>query len=56
MAQPNLIQVIMPPLVAKWDIISDDDERLIPLLECMQQMAVALQDGFLPYCEVSSSF
>ena len=31
--QPELIEVLMPPLVNRWNQISDDDNGIFPLLE-----------------------
>ncbi len=31
--QPELIEVLMPPLVSRWNQISDDDNGIFPLLE-----------------------
>lgn len=41
----------MPPLIAKWNELRDEDKDLFPLLECLSSVATALQSGFLPYCE-----
>lgn len=48
---PELVGTIMPPLVAKWHTIVDDDRDLLPLLECLHNVALALKDSFLPYCK-----
>ncbi|MEQ2158428.1 Transportin-2 [Goodea atripinnis] len=45
------IQKLMPPLIAKWNELKDEDKDLFPLLECLSSVATALQSGFLPYCE-----
>ncbi|XP_077981626.1 transportin-1-like isoform X2 [Glandiceps talaboti] len=45
------INLLMPPLIAKWNILKDEDKDLFPLLECLSSVATALQSGFLPYCE-----
>ncbi|XP_076308610.1 transportin-1-like [Tachypleus tridentatus] len=45
------INLLMPPLIQKWNILKDDDKDLFPLLECLSSVATALQAGFLPYCE-----
>ncbi|XP_018023344.1 transportin-1 isoform X1 [Hyalella azteca] len=44
------IQLLMPPLIEKWNILKDEDKDLFPLLECLSSVATALQTGFLPYC------
>ncbi len=40
----------MPPLMSKWNGLSDEDKELFPLLECLSSVATALRGGFLPYC------
>ncbi|KAL1004896.1 hypothetical protein UPYG_G00051930 [Umbra pygmaea] len=49
--QPEYIEKLMPPLIAKWNELKDEDKDLFPLLECLSSVATALQNGFLPYCE-----
>lgn len=34
--------LLMPPLMAKWDSLADDDKELLPLLECFTAVAQAL--------------
>ena len=45
------IGMFMPPLIEKWNNLTDDDKDLFPLLECLSSLAIALQIGFLPYAE-----
>uniref|UniRef100_A0A8C5FD70 Transportin 1 n=1 Tax=Gadus morhua TaxID=8049 RepID=A0A8C5FD70_GADMO len=49
--KPEYIQMLMPPLIQKWNELKDEDKDLFPLLECLSSVATALQSGFLPYCE-----
>merc|ERR1719342_284605 len=49
--KPDYINLLMPPLIQKWNQLKDDDKDLFPLLECLSSVATALQEGFLPYCE-----
>jgi len=49
--KPEYINLLMPPLIEKWNVLKDDDKDLFPLLECLSSVATALQEGFLPYCE-----
>ncbi|XDV20595.1 hypothetical protein PO909_025905 [Leuciscus waleckii] len=49
--KPEYIQMLMPPLIQKWNQLKDEDKDLFPLLECLSSVATALQSGFLPYCE-----
>lgn len=43
------ISRILPILLAKWEILSDQDKELWPLLECMSSVAVSLGAKFAPY-------
>jgi transportin-1 len=43
---PELIAVFMPPLIMKWNALSDDNSELFPLLECLTSIATALGSGF----------
>ena len=45
------IEILMPPLMERWNTLKNDDKDLFPLLECLSSIATALQSGFLPYCE-----
>ncbi|XP_066158041.1 transportin-1 isoform X2 [Euwallacea fornicatus] len=49
--KPEYINLLMPPLIHKWNVLKDEDKDLFPLLECLSSVATALQLGFLPYCE-----
>ncbi|CAF3726418.1 unnamed protein product, partial [Rotaria sordida] len=49
--RPDYIQLLMPPLIERWNLLRNDDKDLFPLLECLSSIATALQTGFLPYCE-----
>lgn len=45
------IDMLMPPLIQKWNELKDEDKDLFPLLECLSSVATALHSGFLPYAE-----
>ncbi|KAI9283119.1 armadillo-type protein [Sporodiniella umbellata] len=47
----QFIDLIMPPLIAKWQAISDDNTDLFPLLECLSSITTALGKGFKPFAE-----
>ncbi|KAL6423181.1 transportin-1 [Cataglyphis hispanica] len=49
--RPDYINLLMPPLINKWNVLKDEDKDLFPLLECLSSVATALRSGFLPYCE-----
>lgn len=47
--QPEFVNIVMPPLIAKWQSLHDSDPDLIPLLECMSSVTIAIGAGFAPY-------
>jgi transportin-1 len=47
--QPEFVEIIMPPLIAKWQTLEDNDADLIPLLECLSSVTIAVGPGFLAY-------
>ena len=49
--KPEYIELLMPPLIRKWNELKDEDKDLFPLLECLSSVATALRSGFLPYAE-----
>ncbi|TMS32640.1 hypothetical protein L596_000457 [Steinernema carpocapsae] len=51
LAQTELVQMLMTPLMSKWQILSDDDKELFPLLECLSSVAAALHESFWPFCQ-----
>lgn len=48
---PNYIGVLMPVLIDKWNALTDDDDALFPLFECLSSVAIALGDGFIAYAQ-----
>lgn len=44
--QPVYLDILMPPLIAKWQQLSNTDKDLFPLLECLTSIAQALGTGF----------
>lgn len=48
---PDHTNVIMPPLITKWQQIPDWDRDLFPLLECLTSIAQALGPFFSPFAE-----
>eukprot|EP00028_Trichosphaerium_sp_Am-I-7-wt_P007997 CAMPEP_0168522886 /NCGR_PEP_ID=MMETSP0405-20121227/9625_1 /TAXON_ID=498012 /ORGANISM="Trichosphaerium sp, Strain Am-I-7 wt" /LENGTH=645 /DNA_ID=CAMNT_0008544595 /DNA_START=85 /DNA_END=2022 /DNA_ORIENTATION=- len=47
--KPELINIIMPPLMQKWQTTAPDDPRMQALLECMTSICLALRDNFAPF-------
>lgn len=49
LAVPAYVEILMPSLTNKWAKLKDDDEDLIPLLECLASVTIAMGPAFLPY-------
>ncbi|EOX97585.1 Importin beta-2, putative isoform 2 [Theobroma cacao] len=49
--QPVYLEILMPPLIAKWQQISNSDKDLFPLLECFTSIAQALGTGFSQFAQ-----
>ncbi|KAG6604952.1 Transportin-1, partial [Cucurbita argyrosperma subsp. sororia] len=49
--QPAYLDVLMPPLIAKWQQLSNSDKDLFPLLECFTSIAQALGGGFAQFAQ-----
>ncbi|EJT96947.1 ARM repeat-containing protein [Dacryopinax primogenitus] len=47
--RPACIEVLLPSLEQKWSALQDDDDDLIPLMECLSSVTVAAGPGFSPY-------
>ncbi|KAK6465074.1 putative importin, protein [Scheffersomyces coipomensis] len=48
-SDPELINKLLPPLLEKWHSLTDEDNDLWPLLECMAAVAATLRELFAPY-------
>ncbi|RPD57675.1 ARM repeat-containing protein [Lentinus tigrinus ALCF2SS1-7] len=46
---PTYVEILMPPLLKRWSKLKDDDEDLVPLLECLASVTIAMGPAFLPY-------
>ncbi|KAJ4772512.1 Transportin-1 [Rhynchospora pubera] len=49
--QPKYLEILMPPLISKWQQLSNADKDLFPLLECFTSIAQALGPGFSQFAE-----
>ena len=49
--RPELTGIMMPPLVERWQLLGDEDNGLLPLLECFTSLAQALGVGFQPFAQ-----
>ncbi|RDX49351.1 ARM repeat-containing protein [Lentinus brumalis] len=46
---PTYVEILMPALLKRWSKLKDDDEDLVPLLECLASVTIAIGPAFLPY-------
>lgn len=46
---PVYIEVLMVPLIQRWQSLDDLDPDLIPLLECLASVTIAMGPGFAPH-------
>ncbi|KAI9501562.1 hypothetical protein GGI25_004044 [Coemansia spiralis] len=49
--QPQYVQMLMPPILERWDNLQADDQHMFPLFECLSATALALGPGFKPYAQ-----
>ena len=49
LAQPELMDLLMPALLQRWAKLSDRSRELFSLLECLSYVASSLGDFFSPY-------
>lgn len=51
LAEPSIMNQLMPVLIDRWQKVGDQSRELFPLLECLSYVAMALGDAFTPYAE-----
>ncbi|KAL1957508.1 hypothetical protein VTO42DRAFT_5971 [Malbranchea cinnamomea] len=49
LAKPELVEILMPALIDRWNKLSDESRELFPLLECLGYVATAYEDDFSPF-------
>ncbi|KAI9808143.1 MAG: hypothetical protein M1825_004600 [Sarcosagium campestre] len=49
LAKPEVVDLLMPALVDRWNKVSDQSRELFPLLECLSYVATALRNSFAPF-------
>lgn len=45
------IDILMPPLFDRWSKLQDSDPDLIPLLECLSSVVIAVGPGFVDFAQ-----
>lgn len=49
--QPHLLELLMPPLIARWNALDDTNQALLPLMDCISRIAHGLGMGFSDFAE-----
>ena len=49
--RPEFIEILLPPLIAKWQALGNQDADLIPLLECLSSVTIAVGEGFAQFAQ-----
>ncbi|CAH2051514.1 unnamed protein product [Thlaspi arvense] len=49
--KPAYLEILMPPLVLKWQQLTNSDKDLFPLLECFTSISQALGVAFAPFAQ-----
>ncbi|KAF2683568.1 ARM repeat-containing protein [Lentithecium fluviatile CBS 122367] len=49
LAQDELVGLLMPALITRWNKVSDQSREMFPLLECLSYVATALGGAFARY-------
>ncbi|CAO3642168.1 unnamed protein product [Cunninghamella echinulata] len=48
---PHYLELLMPPLINRWNTLADQDVNIIPLFMCLSSITAALGTGFERYAE-----
>lgn len=51
MQEQQLVDILMPALIKRWEKVSDQSREMFPLLECLAFVATALGPKFTPFAE-----
>ena len=51
MARPEIVDTLMPAIIARWNVIKDGAWEMISLNECMSFIAQSMKEAFTPYAE-----
>ncbi|KAK5135669.1 hypothetical protein LTR08_004970 [Meristemomyces frigidus] len=51
LAKPELVQLLMPALITRWQKVQDQSREIFPLLECLAFVATALGSQFTPFAK-----
>lgn len=48
---PEIVNLLMPALIQRWQRVNDQSREMFPLLECLSYVAIALGEDFTPFAE-----
>ncbi|KAK4684342.1 transportin-1, partial [Tremellales sp. Uapishka_1] len=51
LGNPAYLEILMPPLINRWQKLDDMDPDLVPLLECFSSISIAAGQAFAPYTQ-----
>lgn len=51
LAKPELVEILMPALITRWQKVQDQSREMFPLLECLAFIATALGARFTPFAK-----
>lgn len=51
LAEPELVDILMPALITRWQKVQDQSREMFPLLECLAFVATALGNRFTPFAK-----
>lgn len=51
MARPEIVDLLMPALITRWQRVADQSREMFPLLECLAYVATALGNSFAPFAK-----
>lgn len=49
LAKPQLVDILMPALIRRYNLVTDESREIFPLLECLGYVAAAYGDAFAPF-------
>lgn len=52
MTDPEILEILMAPIVSRWQTHDDTDIELLPLLSCIAAVAANARESFAPYASV----
>ncbi|RKF62251.1 Importin subunit beta-2 [Erysiphe neolycopersici] len=52
LSQPQIVDLLMPALIRRWNKIPDQSREIFPLFECLSYIATALGDAFAPFAQL----